>query len=190
MIGYNTSDNQTEVSEMRLPHDVSLLARGSAPAGENRIWQVLEAERAQRARRALDPPRSARLAARVLGGRLDRALIAGADPASSPRLAARAARLTTRSTRAELAEGLELLLARAQHPPSSRALAPRHASILANAELMRELASTLRGPAPLYARGVAMIHRLLTDGTGPVYTARDGAALERELRRACAAVCG
>jgi hypothetical protein len=190
MIGYNTSDKQTEVSEMRLPQHWSSSIPGSTPAGETRIWQVLEAERALRARRVLDPPRSARLAARLLGARLDRALIVGADPASSPRLAARAAWLTTRATRARLADGLELLLARAQQPPSRRALAPRHASVLANAELVRELAGTLRGPAPLYAGGVAMIRGLLTDGTGPVYASRDGAALEHELRRACAAVCG
>jgi len=175
---------------MRLPHDWSLSNPDSAPASEARIWQLLEAERAQRARRALKPPRSAHLMARLLGSRLDRALIAGADPASSPWLAARAARLTTQATRAELADGLELLLARAQRPPSRQALVTQHASILANADLMRELASTLRGPAPLYARGVAMIHRLLTDGTGPVYARSGGGALERELRRACAAVCG
>jgi hypothetical protein len=175
---------------MRLPQDWSPSRYDSAPASQARIWHVLEAERAQRARRALEPPRSARLAARMLGGRLDRALIAGADPADSPLLAARAAQLTTRAARAELADGLELLLARAQRPPSRRALVVRHASILANAELVRELADTLRGPAPLYARGLAMIHSLLTDGTGPVYASRDGAALERELRRACGAVCG
>src|SRR3984893_835511 len=92
MIGYETSDNWTEVSEMRLPHDWSLSNPDSAPASEARIWQLLEAERAQRARRALKPPRSAHLAARLLRSRLDRALIAGADPASSPWLAARAGR--------------------------------------------------------------------------------------------------
>src|SRR2546430_5378656 len=147
MIGYDTSDKQTEVSEMRLPHDWSLANPDPARASEPRIRQVLEAERARRARRALEPPRSARLAARLLGGRLDQALIGGADPAESPWLAARAALLTTRASRTELADRLELLLARAQRQPTRRALIIRHESILANAELMRELAGTLRGPA-------------------------------------------
>ena len=53
---------------------------------------------------------------------------------------------------------------------------------------MRELAGVLRGPAPLYAAGIARVRRLLTDGTGPMYTSRDGIALERELRKARAAV--
>ena len=175
---------------MRLPHDFPQSNPTSTEAGEVRIRQVLEAERARRASRALEPPRSAHLAARILSGRLDKALIAGADPAGSPWLAARAALLTTRATRTELADGLELLLARAQRQPNRRSLIMRHASVLANAELVRELAGTLRGPAPLYARGLAMIHRLLTDGTGPAYASRDGAALARELRRARSAVCG
>src|SRR2546430_17076323 len=109
--------------------------------------QARGGKRGGRGRRAFEPPRSARVAARLLGGRLDQALIAGADPAESPWLAARAALLTTRASRTELADGLELLLARAQRQPTRRALIIRHESILANAELMRELAGTLRGPA-------------------------------------------
>jgi hypothetical protein len=35
-----------------------------------------------------------------------------------------------------------------------------------------------------------MIRLLLSDGTSPLYTSRDGSTLERELRRARAAVCG
>src|SRR5437667_12532446 len=166
-----------------LPHRAS-----SAAADERWILNVLAAERAHKARGALDPPRCARVAARLIAGRLDRALIDGADPSASPRLAARAAMLTSRSTRSELADGLDVVLARAQRPPSRRRALPRHASVLANAALMRELAGMLRGRAPLYAAGIARVRRLLTDGTGPMYTSRDGIALERELRKARAAV--
>jgi hypothetical protein len=155
---------------------------------DGRILNVLAAESALRARRALDPPRSARLAAHLLGARLDRALIDGADPATSPRLAARAALLTSCATRSELADGLDVVLASAQRPPSRRRVLPRHTSVLANAALLRELVGVLRGPAPLYAAGIARIHRLLADGTGPMYTSRDGTALERELRTARTAV--
>jgi hypothetical protein len=157
---------------------------------ERHILNVIAAEEALRAERALRPPLSARIAARVFRARLDCALIAGANPASSPLLSARAATLTQPSTRDELADGLDLIVASAQQPPGSRRLTPRHSSVLANAPLLREMALTLRGPQPLYAQGIAMIRRLLTDGSGPMYTSRDGSALERELRRARSAVCG
>jgi hypothetical protein len=52
------------------------------------------------------------------------------------------------------------------------------------------LAELLRGPVPLYARGIAMIVRLLTDGTGPLYASADASALARELRQAHAAING
>jgi hypothetical protein len=157
---------------------------------ERRIRDVLDAQRALEQRRAQRPALRARLTARLLGARLDRALIAGADPASAPPLAARAARLASRDVRCELAAGLELVLASAQRPPSRMRQRPRHASILANAPLLRELAATLRGSAPVYVGGVAMLRRLLSDGTGPLYAAGQGASLERELHRTRAALRG
>jgi hypothetical protein len=157
---------------------------------ERQILNVIAAEEALRAERALRPPLSARIAARLLATRLDCALIAGADPARSARLSARAAMLTRPSIRAALADALDLIVASAQQPPSRRRVMPRHSTVLANAPLLRELALTLRGPEPLYAQGIAMIRVLLSDGTGPLYTSRDGSTLERELRRARAAVCG
>jgi hypothetical protein len=174
-----------------VPHRRALhTANSPLPIDEHWILNVLAAEEALKSERALCPSRPARLAARVFWGRLDRALIGGADPSSSPRLAARAALLTAPRTRAELADSLDLIVASAQQPPSLRRVRPRPSSVLASAPLMRELAATLRGPSPLYARGIAMLHRLLTDGTGPMYASRDGAALQRELREVRTAVCG
>src|SRR5438128_468168 len=157
-----------------------MLSHGEVPSrltlptalDERRIRNVLAAERAAKRRRAQRPALRARLAARVLGARLDRALIAGADPASAPPLAARAARLASRDVRFELADGLELVLACAQRPPSRMRQRPRHAAILANARLLRELAATLRGSAPVYAGRVAVLRRLLSDRTGPLYASR------------------
>jgi len=160
------------------------LEHASLPADERWILNVLAAEEALRADRALHPPFTARVAARVFAGRLDRELIAGADPASRPRLAARASLLTSQSTRDELADGLDVVLASAQRPPRRARELPRPTPVLANAALLRELASVLRGPSPLYAPGIARVRRLLTNGTGPMYTSRDGLALEHELRRA------
>src|SRR5438067_1882838 len=91
---------------------------------ELRIRNVLDAQRALEQRRAQRPALRARLTARLLGARLDRALIAGADPASAPPLAARAARLASRDVRFELAAGLELVLASAQRHRAACASAP------------------------------------------------------------------
>lgn len=172
-----------------LPHDWSLARNVSQPAVDERwITHVLVAEHADRVYRVLRPPLRARVAARVFARRLDRALIEGADPVRSPRLAARAARLTSPSTRGDLADGLDRLIATAQLPPPRRRSLPRHSSVLANSSLLRDLAAMLRGSGPLYVSGIAMLCTLLTDGTGPVYRASDGRALERELLRARAAL--
>ena len=55
--------------------------------------------------RLLGPSSTVRAAARLRRGTLDRALIAGADPAASRLIAARTAQLGRRSTRARLADG-------------------------------------------------------------------------------------
>jgi hypothetical protein len=172
-----------------LPNDWSIARNIPKPAVDERwVQHVLVAEEADRLKRAMRPPLGARVAARVFARRLDRALIEGADPVSSPRLAARVALLTSPSTRGELADGLDRLVATAQLPPPRRRVLPRHSSVLANSKLLRELAAMLRDTGPLYASGIAMLCLLLTDGTGPVYSARDGRVLEGELLRARAAL--
>jgi hypothetical protein len=172
-----------------LPNQWSLARNVSKPAVDERwIRHVLVAEHADRMRRAMRPPLSARVAARMFARRLDRALVEGADPVRSPRLAARAALLTSQATRSELADGLDRLISTAQLPPPRSRVRPRHSSVLANSKLLRELAAMLRGTGPLYASGIAMLCTLLTDGTGPVYRASDGRALEGELLRARSAL--
>jgi hypothetical protein len=172
-----------------LPDNWSLARNLSRPAVDERwVQHVLVAEHADRMRRAMRPPFAARVAARVLARRLDCALIEGADPVSSPRLAARAAMLTSPSTRSQLADGLDRLIATAQLPPPRRRMLARHSSVLVNSRLLRELAAMLRGSGPLYVGGIARLSTLLTDGTGPVYNATDGRALEDELLRARAAL--
>jgi hypothetical protein len=139
--------------------------------------------------RTLEPGRLARLMARVLSGKLDRALIAGCDPAGSPHLAARAAALTELRSRAAIGEGLELLLETAQGTRRRGMVLRRSGHVTANASALRELAAVLRGAAPLYARGIAIAHWLLTDGTGPAYVGGDD-ALARWLLEARAAIYG
>jgi hypothetical protein len=111
---------------------------------------------------------------------LDRALIDGADPAGSPRLAARAAVLGSRRSRTELAEGLERLVSQAQAPHRRWWALEAPDAVLANSSELHSLASLLHSDTPLYVRGVASLRELLADGRGPAYRG-GGTALARAL---------
>ena len=133
--------------------------------------------------------------ARGQAARLDRALAEGASPEASTSLAARAAQLTSTEFRRDLAASVRRILVAAgppalpvaAHAPlgSTRRLSVplRTTRIRRSAPLLAEVASRLLEPGPVPVRGVAMVARLLADGTGPPYreAARDdlGAMLER-----------
>lgn len=129
--------------------------------------------------RTIEPRWPARALARLGARLLDRKLIAGADPAGSTLLAARACRLTSCAHREALAAGLGRLLTDALRPDRrTRPLSdcwmpvyvvPSRRAIESQAEELWDFASLLRSRSPLYARGIAMLGRLLSDGTGPVY---------------------
>jgi hypothetical protein len=53
---------------------------------------------------------------------------------------------------------------------------------------LHELDEGLREPRPLYARGVAIVRELLTDGAGPLYTQDDATTLSTTLPNARAAL--
>jgi hypothetical protein len=144
----------------------------------------------RRAAQAFDPGLVARLAALVRSSALDRALVDGADPAASPQLAARTARLAARSTRARIADALERLARTEREAPARWRVLPSRSAVRANAPELYALAALLRGPAPVYARGVAMLRMLVTDGTGPAYSDREGDALAQQLCRARTAIGG
>jgi len=136
---------------------------------------------------SLEPDVFARIASRLRASSLDRKLIAGADPLTSPALAARAATLCSRRTRTQLAAGLERSLRAALGPQRRWWAVSPHSPLLANADQLRELAELLRGAEPLRAAGMAMLNRLLTDGSGPVYRGQPHTA-EHLLREARAAM--
>jgi hypothetical protein len=140
------------------------------------------------AARRLDPGWGARLAARLRSRALDRALIGGADPSATPRLAARAASLTSTSMRRHIAGGLESLAVTERTAHTRWRLLPSRRAAAANALELHALAARLRGPGPVYAQGIAMLSRLLTDGTGPAYTDRRGELLADRLRDARVAI--
>jgi len=117
-----------------------------------------------------------RVLARSRAARLDRELAAGMSPEASATLAARAMRLTSTDLRRDLAASLLRILAAAGEPAAvirSQALPPRVPLRLQRvsrlAPLLAELASRLVVPGPVPVQGVAMVSRLLADGTGPLY---------------------
>jgi hypothetical protein len=125
------------------------------------------------------PGLAARLVARLRPVGLDRALADGADPAESPQLSARAARLTSRRSRTGSAAIVERFVECAERPgPVRRSRVPvRRAAIRANRGELLTLAATLRSPDPVYAHGMAELAMMLRDGTGPLYADRHGEAL-------------
>ena len=129
--------------------------------------------------------RWARMAARVLAPTLDRRLADGQAPESSVLLAVRAQALVSPGLRRRDARLWGQLVKRASRPPVMRS--PRtplnRVAIGGCATRLSEVRSRLGEPGPVSARGVAMVNRLLRDGTGPLYdrraaASRLGAALE------------
>jgi hypothetical protein len=140
-----------------------------------------------------------RLLAHCLAARLDRDLADGARPESSAPLAARAMQLTSMAFRRELAASLRRMLASSGRPlVAARSYpaagwSPGHAGpprvpvcrprISQFTSGLGELADGLVVSGPVSAQGVAIVTRLLADGTGPCYrkSSRDdlGVIIER-----------
>jgi len=157
-----------------------------------------------------------RVLARCQAGRLDRELAEGSSPEANAALAARANRLTSMEFRRDLAASLRRIVVATGEPapvrsapasgpasapasgPASAAKSPgaarpprvplRHARISQSARLLAELASRLAAPGPVPARGVAMVTRLLSDGTGPLYREASGDDLGVIAERAAQAL--
>jgi hypothetical protein len=124
-----------------------------------------------------------RVLARCTAARLDRELAGGTSPETSAGLAARAMQLTSTKVRRELATSVQRILVAAGQPPGTM-LAPAavrpariplsRARISQSAEPLAHLADRLAAPGPVPVQGVAMISRLLADGTGALYREAPG----------------
>lgn len=124
-------------------------------------------------------PLASRLRARAFSTRLDTALAGGADPQSDPTLTLRAEHLRSPHVRGQLASGLRDALDRAERPHPFSAAAPvARISVLANRELITEVADRLDSDLPVGVGGLAALNQLLTDGASPMWVRGDG----RELR--------
>jgi hypothetical protein len=131
----------------------------------------------------------ARIRSRLHGARLDGQLAAGVDPSSTPELAARAAWLCKRRSRVALAAGIERSVDEAERGGSPWSPAPSiHSGAVrfAKPELLG-LANVLRRAGRVSPRGVALVNRLVTDGTGPLFTG-DADELLRAAREASRAL--
>lgn len=153
------------------------MAAQSAPA----LQFTVRCSAARRTDSVFCPGVVARVVARWRRSSLDRALARGEDPAATTALAARTTQLSARTTRARIAAGLERMALDVEAPRSPFSVAPSRAAVRANRAELIQLAAVLRRDRPLYARGIAMLRLVLTDGTGPAYTDRHGEALRREL---------
>ncbi len=129
-------------------------------------------------RRPGTPSPPLQLIARVRSYALDERLLAGEDPSGSAVLRTRAAQLTARRSREQLADALRGLLRAAERPRCQRTVSPDPSALLANEHAVRALAERLEQRGPVYAPGVAHIWQLATDSTGPVF--RGPAAMLRE----------
>jgi len=103
-----------------------------------------------------------RLADLLRAPRLDRALEAGADPASEPSLRERARQLTSRRARRRVARALEEL-------DRGPGLPVRRDQVRDASDLLSELTVALRSRERVSARGVLLARRIVTDGCGPLY---------------------
>ncbi|MBI1378886.1 MAG: hypothetical protein GC157_15620 [Frankiales bacterium] len=113
-----------------------------------------------------------RLVARLTADRLDRALVAGVAPESQLVLALHARRIATESSRRRLADVLARLLEAGQEWDRTRSPGPAIAvlpRVWAARDDLAALEQALLAPAPLSARGIATVRRLLRDGEGPLY---------------------
>ena len=142
------------------------------------------------ATRLLAPGRWTRLLARSRHAALDRAIASGADVSASPLLAARAAQLTRPGMRRQVAASLEQVAALADGCCPRFRVVPRRAVTRQNREELIKLAGILRDGGPAYARGIALLELVVTDGAGPAYTDRDGARLAQRLHHARARLAG
>jgi hypothetical protein len=132
-----------------------------------------------------------KLRARLQGRSLDRALATGADPAASAVLARRAAWLTSTKNRRALARALR----RALEPPIGRggpspAVSPHQGELAATRLPLAGVAALLESDDPIYARGVAKLQVLLTEGGSPLYSPRRVGELRREVDSILAALDG
>jgi hypothetical protein len=137
------------------------------------------------------PPLGVRVHVSTHRPSLDEELARGDSPLDGAALALRARQLVARRNRDRLARALARLVAYAEQSTSPGEIVwVPHREILEARTAFLGLADRLRDARPVYARGVAMVSRLIQDGTGPAYTRGAGVALRRAIAAAADALEG
>jgi hypothetical protein len=134
----------------------------------------LPADGEQRSTADRRPGLTIRLQTRLQQARLDEDLSRGADPATSPKHALRAAQLRSPAVRTHLANRLVLTVGEARGLGNELRSAKRRqqrAEVRDHANEILALAAQLREDAPVSVRQLAMAARLVTDRKGPLYRA-------------------
>ena len=112
---------------------------------------------------------------------LDAAIARDDDVAASSALERRAAALTSRRSRGQLARELRqsCLTAAERFGPRDARVPADPAEVVSAAGRLHELDQLLLGPAPVYCRSIVLGRRLLSDGSGPLYAPRFRGLAER-----------
>lgn len=122
---------------------------------------------------------------------LTRQLAEGADPTATAELTLRARQLTSARDRVGLARSLRRAVAEARRipwPRPSAMIVSRRAILHAETEIDL-LVKRLHGPEPVTPQGMALVHRILSDGgSSPLYGSADSDALRRVVIHATAAL--
>jgi hypothetical protein len=123
-------------------------------------------------------------------GALDKALANGGDPSSDPELAHRVVQLTSLRSRRALATNLTRLIRDADAParPLTSAVPVQRREVIAARDQIEQLARDLAGPDEVEARGILLIHDLLTHGDSPFFAPSPDGTLSHAVRHARAAL--
>ena len=104
-------------------------------------------------------------------------------------LALRAARLASRRTRRQLAEGLDRVCSKEPHRAVLSAAIPLDGEAIDIARpVLEELAEALRSPEEVSVRGVALVERLLTEPGSALYGSEYPEELGERAREALLAL--
>jgi hypothetical protein len=96
----------------------------------------------------------------------------------------------SRRARVRVARNLRNLLDEAEHPSRGIgcAVPVQRGQVLAERDLLKQLADALDSEDELSPRGILLVRRLLTDGASPVYAPTPNGALHDALTDASAAL--
>ena len=107
----------------------------------------------------------------------------GADPTSTPALALRASQLTSPRRRRQMARTLRRTVTEARQPSVTRALTSiiNRRAVMASADAIQVTIGRLASPEPVTPKGMAMLERMITDGSSSLYSPAEPGSLRRQL---------